>query len=535
MLRRRRHSKRTTLGIGLLVLVVLVGALVLPRATAHDVTCARTDRPGGDWPMFSHDLEGSRAQPADHRVLPPVLPLWTFDANRSTHAKNNEITGYPIVSDGCVYVGSSTGNDAAGGHLPGWVFALNADNGDVVWQTQVDGGVYSTVAVDSGIVYAFVSRISSPYVVALDQADGDVLWQTTVDNQIGSDAVSSPIVHDGMLWVGVSGTAAEGDEADRHAFQGSSVLLATDSAHGYQPGDIVKKTYSIPPDVWSQGYAGGAQWGTISIDSAAGFGYVGTGNPFNYDAEHPNTNAVLKLDLRWASATFGQFVAGYKGDVEEFFPAASDAPGCEEAEQISGVFAAGVECLNLDLDFGVAPNIYTDKNGRRVVAAGQKSGVMHFIDADTMEALGKTLIGAPSAVGGIVGSAAYDGTNIYGPHTLGGYLFAMNATDHSVKWVSPTGDAVHWGPPVTYANGVLWTVDLKGFLDAYDPVTGAPLHHLPMAVGSDTRENPTFSWGGVTVARNAVFASVGVGLTSAGLPSMPNGYVIAFGNVGHVA
>jgi hypothetical protein len=82
---------------------------------------------------------------------------------------------------------------------------------------------------------------------------------------------------------------------------------------------------------------------------------------------------------------------------------------------------------------------------------------------------------------------------------------------------------------------VLWTVDLKGFLDAYDPGTGAPLQHIPMAVGSDTRENPTFSWGGVTVARNAVFASIGVGLTSAGLPSMPNGFVIAFGNVGHVA
>ena len=48
--------------------------------------------------------------------------------------------------------------------------------------------------------------------------------------QIGSDAVSSPIPYDGLLWVGISGTAAEGDEADRHAFQGSSVLLATDTA-----------------------------------------------------------------------------------------------------------------------------------------------------------------------------------------------------------------------------------------------------------------------------------------------------------------
>jgi len=526
---------RRKLGIALLATVLAVGALILPRAKALNVGCATTNPPGGDWPMFSHDLEGSRTQPAEHRVLPPVLPLWTFDANFWTEQKNNEVTGYPIVSNGCVYVGSSTGNDANGQHNPGWVFGLNADNGKVNWQKQVDGGVYSTVAVDHGVVYAFVSKIGAPYVIALDQTNGNELWRTTVDNQIGSDAVSSPIVYDGMVWVGISGTAAEGDEADRHAFQGSSVLLATDTAHGYQPGDIVKKTYSIPPEVWDQGYAGGAQWGTISIDSTSGFGYVGTGNPFNYDAEHANTNAVLKLDMRWSSPTFGNIVGSYKGDVEEYFPEASNAPGCDEAEQISGVFAAGVECQHLDLDFGVAPNIYTDETGKRVVAAGQKSGVMHFIDANTMKAIAKTPIGAPSAVGGIVGSAAYDGTNIYGPHTLGGYLFSMNATDHGVKWVSPTADAVHWGPPVTYANGVLWTVDLKGFLDAYDPGTGAPLQHIPMAVGAKTYENPTFSWGGVTVARNTVFASVGVGLTSAGLPSMPNGFVIAFGNVGHVA
>jgi hypothetical protein len=54
--------------------------------------------------------------------------------------------------------------------------------------------------------------------------------------------------------------------------------------------------------------------------------------------------------------------------------------------------------------------------------------------------------------------------------------------------------------------------------------------HLPMQVGSDeaTTTNPPLSWGGVSVARHLVFASVGVGLTSAGLPSMPDGFVIAY-------
>jgi hypothetical protein len=147
-----------------------------------------------------------------------------------------------------------------------------------------------------------------------------------------------------------------------------------------------------------------------------------------------------------------------------------------------------------------------------------------------MKPIAKSVVGVPSQVGGIVGSAAYDGHTIYGPHTIGGYLWALGDRTHRLKWVAPTGDGIHWGPPVTLANHVLYTVDLTGFLDAYDARTGLLLMHLPMAVSTDTATvtNPTLSWGGVTVARHLVFASVGVGLTSAGLPSLPNGFVIAY-------
>ena len=502
--------------------------------------------------MQGQNLQSDRWQGAEHTLdttgAATLQPVWTFDANRWTHATNNEVTGYPIVHDGCVFVGSSTGNAADGSHLPGYVFALNADNGDVVWDKKVAGGVYATVAVDSGVVYAFVSRVGSPYVVALDEKTGEELWETVVDRQPGSDAVSSPIVYDGMVWVGVSGTAAEtGDGGGQRApFQGSGVLIAAkeitapkfdppyaDQASGsatFEPGDIIRKAYTIPPGQWKDGYAGGSQWGTISIDPATGYGYVGTGNPFNYDSEHPKTNAVLKLDLSRDRPTFGQYTGSYKGQVEEYYPGAAGTlnSACDTAESVPNFYALGVECARMDLDFGTTPNIFTDAKGNHIVAAGQKSGVLHFIDADTMKPVAETLLGVPSPVGGIVGSSAYDGTNLYGPHTIGGYLWGVGATDHLQKWLSPVADGVHWGPPITGAHGVLLTVDLRGFLDAYDALTGLPLLALPMSLGSDTRENPTLSWGGVSVAEHKVFASVGVGLTSAGMPSMPDGYVIAY-------
>jgi polyvinyl alcohol dehydrogenase (cytochrome) len=485
---------------------------------------------------MGYDLGHSRHQPAEGSIgrlqAPGLQPAWTFSVNAATGTMFNEVTGYPIVADGCVFVGSNGGADA-----PGWVFALNADGGDLVWKRQLSNGVYSTLAVEGGVVYAYVSRIGSPYVVALDERTGDELWRTTVDTQPGSDAVASPVVFDGMVWVGVSGTAAEGDSQQRFDFRGASVLLQA----GRSGGRVLAHTFSIPDADWQQGQgaAGGAIWSTISIDAtpgspAYGFGFVGTGNPFNYEDEHPNTNAVLKIDLRRtvggvANPALGQVAGSYKGDVEEYFPALADNTSCDENDPV-GFFLAGFECGRLDLDFGAAPNVFTDRLGRRIVGVGQKSGVYHAFDPVTMRPIWKQLMGAPSAVGGIVGTAAFDGTALYVPHSIAGYLVSLDRDAGLPRWVAPTADAVHWGNPVTSANGVVYTVDLKGFLDGYDAGTGAPLLHRPMALGAATGAAPTLSWGGVTVARNTVYASVGVGLTSAGagLPAMPDGFVIAY-------
>jgi polyvinyl alcohol dehydrogenase (cytochrome) len=532
----------------LLLLSLAATLLATAPATAHHAACAPPTGSGGEWPAIGGDLAGTRNQGAEFHIdavqAARLEPVWTFDANRgSVHegrfGEHSEITGYPVVVDGCVYVGTSTGIQS-----PGWIFALNADTGEIVWRTRVSHGVYSSLAVADGRVFAFVSRVGAsfagdtsgpdpwgPYVVALDQHTGRVLWQRTVDTQVGSDAVSSPVVYDGMVWVGVSGTAAEGDEGERLGFQGSYVLLDAVT------GRILEKTWTIPEEQWSEGYAGGAIWSTIAIDEATGFGFVGTGNPFNNDDEHEHTNAVLKIDLnrRLASGEpnpdFGAIVGSYKGDVEQYFPIITDSEfmeACEEAEELD-VFSAGFECLNLDLDFGAQPNVFTDATGRTLVGAGQKSGVYHVIDPETMTQVRSSLVGVPSAVGGIVGTPAVDEYGIHGPHTIGGYLWSIDREDGAVQWVQPLGDGVHWGNPVTAGNGVVYTVDLKGFLSAYDSGTGLPLLHRPLALGSGTWLEPTLTWGGVSLARNTVFASVGVGLTSAGIDAaMPNGFVIAY-------
>jgi hypothetical protein len=214
--------------------------------------------------------------------------------------------------------------------------------------------------------------------------------------------------------------------------------------------------------------------------------------------------------------------------VESYVQQGAGLVPCSAVEQIQRTFSAGLACVRLDLDFGATPNLVTDASGRRLVVAGQKSGVVHFIDAATMKQVHAVRLGVPSPVGGMVGSAATDGHQIYGSHTIGGYLYDLDV-EGSPKWATPVADGVHWGPPVTLANGLIYTVDLKGFVDVYDAPLGAPLLHRPLQLGSDpaTLTNPPLSWGGVTVARNTAYVSVGVGLTSAGLPSMRDGFVVA--------
>ncbi|MDQ3962399.1 MAG: PQQ-binding-like beta-propeller repeat protein [Actinomycetota bacterium] len=525
--------------VAISILIVFISVLV-PAVHAKP-TCAKPDHPGGDWPMMGHDYHHTRHQPAEKEIGPleaaTLAPAWTVSANDASGAENNEITGYPIVADGCVYAASSTGNQQ-----PGYVFAINADTGELVWKTKLDHGVYSSVAVADGKVYAFASRVVSsrfektkggpscdqkvcgPYLVALDQDSGSVLWETTVDFQVGSDAVSSPIIWNGLVWIGISATAAEGEESERFDFRGASVLVDADT------GELLKWTPTIPDKAFKNGKgdAGGALWSTIAIDERTRYGYAGTGNPFNYENEHKRTNAILKIDLDRGRPTFGEVLDSYKGDVEEYFPQVGENFSCDENDPI-GFFLAGLECGRLDVDFGASPQIFKLSNGRVVVGEGQKSGVYHVVNPENMKPIWTQVIGVPSAVGGIVGTPAFDGESLYIPHTLVGYLTSLERDSGAHRWIAPIGDGIHWGNPVTSANGVIYTPDLKGFLDAYDAATGAPLLHRPM-ISEDTGSDPTFSWGGVSVARNTVYATTGIGLSSVGseFPKMPDGFVIAF-------
>lgn len=94
--------------------------------------CARSVDTGGEWRSYGRDSANTRHQ-ADERLIsaadvPLLTPAWTFST--ATAGGEGDITGTPVVGDGCVYVATNGG----------WVFAMNADTGKVAWKTKLPYG-----------------------------------------------------------------------------------------------------------------------------------------------------------------------------------------------------------------------------------------------------------------------------------------------------------------------------------------------------------------------------------------------------------
>ena len=204
----------------------------------------------------------------------------------------------------------------------------------------------------------------------------------------------------------------------------------------------------------------------------------------------PVADSVVKIDLDRTRPTFGTIVGHYKGNVDTYVDQ-SQLPCVDFTGNNPPWYPQGLgSCAQQDLDFGASPNVFTDSSGRKLVGAGQKSGVYHVFDAATMAPVWQTPVGPPSAFGGIVGSTAVDESGIYGPITIGGYLWSLDRTGGG-RWVTPVADGVHWGNPVALANNIVYTVDLKGH----------PPEQLPLPSGGFASYSPD----GTRLAYNRIF------------------------------
>jgi len=119
------------------LLVAALAAILLMAPGAANAAkrlpgCSTPEARGGQWPTFGRDASNTRFQ-AKEKVISPadapfLTPVWAFATTKAGGA--GDLTGTPIVKDGCVYFATNGG----------WVFSLNADNGKLVWKTKLPKG-----------------------------------------------------------------------------------------------------------------------------------------------------------------------------------------------------------------------------------------------------------------------------------------------------------------------------------------------------------------------------------------------------------
>lgn len=451
--------------------------------------------------MMNHDLGNSRHQDDDRFITPAraatLATAWQF----TTPAEDGStFSGTPVVSDGCVYVGSQSG----------WVYALNADTGDLVWSTHVEkdpevafsseaGGINGSLSVANGFVYASVAHYERPYVAALDYDTGNVVWATITERQTGAGTQASPTVFGDVVIVGWDTAGIEFDgEARKTAYGGFAVIDAI-------TGKLLKHTYTIPPKDRPKGFSGGNIWSTFAVHQATKYAYVGTAAPYSPEHEHQRTNAILKVDVDRSRPTFGEIVDSYKGVPDNYFETTTDAPCVPLAAGSNFAEGAG-SCHKHDLDFAAAPNIMNVK-GKTLVGELQKAGVYHIVDAATMKGVHQVMLSNP-AVGftpANIGTTAIDGSAIYAVSGSANTMFALDQKTADYRWLSETVDIPIHANPVSTANGVVYTTNGSGVLTAHDARTGVLLLAAQVSSGIGS---------GVSIARNTVYTA-GAGTVTA--------------------
>lgn len=480
-----------------LALAVTALALAVPAAASADAPCTQAPSPAGEWPSYGQSLTNHRSQPAETTIgtanAGSLVKKWSYTAPGLVNTT-------PIVDGGCAFIASQAASTSKG-----TLAALDADTGAKIWSVDVTtgqnafgGSVVGTPGLFEDLVILPFNKLGEPFVAAFDRSTGAERWRTTVDRQPDEGINASTVVYDGMVLMGFFGNA----DAATHEHGGFVILDAA-------TGALLKKTFVIDDADWKAGYDGAGIWSTAAVDTATGFAYAGTSNPHSSQKEHERANSLVKIDLNRGSATFGEIVASYKGVYDTLVPEAQNQPACQTKPDVYyPPYHFSATCAAVDLDFGASPSLFS-ADGRTLLGDLQKAGVYHIVDTKDMSGVSKTPVGAPCFTCNAASPAFADGHAFVGAGPPG-QMVSVDAAGGLPSWAAPIGGGLNFNP-VSVANGVVWTGDSLGFLEAYDQATGQPLARrwmgddvgIPITSASSMAQ--ATSSGGVAIARNTLY------------------------------
>ena len=449
-----------------------------------------------DWPMSQYDASGSGHNDRENKLkrsnVDELEVKWTFDAADAGEPVSS-VHANPVVAGGKTYVGTMTGQ----------FFAIDED-GNMMWKFNTFPGSPLIAAVLGNELSPVVSGALLPEhentvvlgdgdgkLYKLDRDDGTLLWHVDLDdNDLGGFWGNSLTIVGDTIYAGIGSfePLAPLFVPSRTCCTHRGAVVAIDLETGNTKWRWEAVTQSeqgpFPPELIAQlggvetfGPSGGDVWSQPTYDEETSTVFAGTGQLFSRRPDGTGTgtfDAIVALNaktgaVRWIRQ-FSDNLDVFRFDIPFFDPSTG---------------------LYVDKDFGDHPKVYKLGNGRKVVAAGQKSGDFHVVDAETGEVVRSTHhITMITSEGGFQTGGANDGERNYahGGDTatvsgmpFDGVVMALDKKGDDVLWqLNVPGSALYGSLAV--ANGVVY------FQSPYeDEDTGVPTWAL-YAVHSGTGE-----------------------------------------------
>jgi len=508
-----------------------LGSMAAPNTAPRCATVpsALSAAPRSAWngwsPTPANDRFQSQPGALSAADVPKLKLKWAFG-----FAGDSSAAVQPTIVDGRVFVGSASGR----------VYALSLHEGCAYWTFDADTQVRTALAVlregASGPSVFFADVAANIY--SLDAATGALRWKKKAEDHPVARVTGTPKLVEGRVIVPVSSLEELAGADPKYpccTFRGS--VIALDAATGnqvwktYTIGETPKPTTKNSTGTQLYGPSGAAVWSTPTLDVTRRMVYIGTGDSYTQPAA-PTSDAIMALDLdtgaiKWVSQlTSGDAWNLACGGVDPANCPASNGP---------------------DVDFGSPPMLVTLPSGERRLVVGQKSGVVHGLDAATGKVLWSTRIGKGGVLGGVEWGSATDGRIAYVALSdqtmmpreaggaivigqtlvdpaLGGGLFALRVTDGTKVWNAAPGAcgsrpmcSPAQSAAITAMPGAIFSGSVDGHLRAYASDDGRVLWEFDTARPFQTVNKVAAMGGSIDVGGPAI--AEGVVLTTSGYPT----------------
>jgi polyvinyl alcohol dehydrogenase (cytochrome) len=401
------------------------------------------------WNGWGVDPTQHRFQPADMARLDPSdaprLKLrWAFGFLGAARS-----VAQPTVFGGRVFVGSQNGK----------VYSLDAKSGCSYWEFDAGTGVRAAVVIGQvGNGWAAYFGDLGANVHSVDALTGKELWKAKLDDHPAAVITGSLTLVGTTLFVPVS-SYEEATGANKSypccTFRGSLVALDAST------GRVLWKRFTIAEPatpratnaagVQQMGPSGAAIWSAPTFDAATQRIYVTTGDNYS-DPPTETSDAILALDARSGELAWSRQVTS--GDA---YNIACVSPEIENCPQARGP----------DFDFGSSAVLANLLDGKRILVAGQKSGVVTALDPDRGEIVWQKRVGAGSPMGGVEWGIAGDQNDVYVAVSDVGLAFAALGTPGAQPYI--------FNPKIA----LLYNSKMGGGLSALKLETGEEIWRTP--------------------------------------------------------